>query len=60
VLGDENSRSIIVNMRVGDNWYFTGYKEQNGKFYHWDYYKTFRKLKRLIDHYLSRRDDEED
>jgi len=38
---------VVVNMRVGDKWYLTGYDEIDGKFYAWqllDIINLFRKL----------------
>ena len=32
IAGDENDRVLVVNMRVGDNWFFTEYIILNGKF----------------------------
>jgi len=52
-------RLICINMRVGDNWYFTRYAELNGKCYHWDYYDTLEKLKRFIEHFMSKENDED-
>jgi len=43
----DNLKYVVVNMRVGDKWYITGYDEINGKFYPWhlfDMIKLFRKL----------------
>ena len=53
-------RIITINMRVGDNWFITGYIEDKGKYYHWDYFHTLEKLKRFIEHYLSSEDEEDD
>jgi len=51
---------ITINMRVGDNWFITRYAEHKGKCYHWDYFDTLEKLKRFIEYYLSREDEEDD
>jgi len=41
-------RVISVNMRVGDNWFYTGYGEIKGKCYSWDHYETLEKVKRIL------------
>ncbi|MCL2208966.1 MAG: hypothetical protein FWC19_10110 [Treponema sp.] len=41
-------RVISINMRVGDNWFYTSYGEIKGKFYSWDYYETLEKVKRIL------------
>ena len=33
---------MVVNMRVGDNWFFTGYDEINGSFYNWEVIHTYK------------------
>jgi len=57
-------RFITVNMRVGDNWYITGYNEINGKFISWDLLDIFDKLQKLLayinDKENSSSDDDED
>jgi len=43
----DNLKYVVVNMRVGDKWYITGYDEIEGKFYAWQFLemiKFFRKL----------------
>jgi len=52
-------KSIIINMRVGDNWFFTQYCAIRDKIYTMDYFETLDKLKRFIEKYLSE-DDIED
>jgi len=39
---------IAVNMRVGDNWYITGYDEINGKFYDWHLFDSIEIFRKLI------------
>jgi len=57
-------RYIAVNMRVGDNWYITGYDEINGKFVSWDLLDIFDKLQKLLayinDKENTSSDDEDD
>ena len=53
-------RVIIINMRVGDNWFMTRYAELNGKCYHWDYFEILEKMKRFIENFLSSEKDEYD
>ena len=57
----ENLVNIIcINMRVGDNWFITRYAELKNKCFSWDYFDTLEKLKRLIEYYLSEKQDEDD
>jgi hypothetical protein len=51
-------RFITINMRVGDNWFITGYIENRGKYYSWDYLYTLEKLRKFIEFFPS--EDEED
>jgi hypothetical protein len=32
---------LVVNMRIGDNWFITGYDEIDGKFFNWEFIRTF-------------------
>ncbi|WP_461246806.1 hypothetical protein [Treponema sp. R6D11] len=32
----DNKKFIIINMRVGDDWYVTGYEEEYGEFFSWE------------------------
>ena len=57
---EKKVRTIAINMRVGDNWFITRYAEYKGKCYHWDYFDTLEKLKRIIENYLSSADYEDD
>jgi hypothetical protein len=53
---------LVVNMRVGDNWYITGYDEINGKFINWELIRTYLKATRIaarmINDYYSDTDEE--
>ena len=51
---------ICINMRVGDNWFFTKYLEIKGKCYSWDYLNTLERLKGLIAFFLSSEEDDDD
>jgi len=53
-------RVVCINMRIGDNWYFTRYAELKGKIYPWDYFNTLQKINRLIDSHLSSENDDDD
>ena len=54
----EKSRFIVVNMRVGDKWFITGYDEIKGKFYDWDLIQTYTKAVEIIEKYISSLEDE--
>jgi hypothetical protein len=45
---NENVRIISINMRVGDNWFYTSYGEIKGKCYSWDHFETLEKVKRML------------
>jgi len=55
---------LVVNMRVGDNWYITGYDEINGIFISWDFLNTYsmavNMANNIIDKYNSSSDDTDD
>jgi len=55
-------RIIVINMRVGDNWFITSYAETKGKCFSWDYYETLEKMKRVLNEIENRfkLDDEDD
>ena len=55
----EKTKFIVINMRVGDNWFITGYDEINGVFYNWDIIKTLSKVIDLIKDHFSEDDDAE-
>jgi len=59
---EETVRVISINMRVGDNWFYTSYGEIKGKCYSWDYYTALEKVKRVLKEIEIRYqlDDEED
>jgi len=60
---EKTVRVISINMRVGDNWFYTSYCEIKGKCYSWDYYATLEKVKRVLKEIENRYqldDDEED
>jgi hypothetical protein len=43
----EKVRFVVINMRVGDNWFITGYEEINGKFYNWELIHTYSKAMKI-------------
>jgi len=45
---------IVVNMRVGDNWFITGYEEKNGKFVSWDSIHTYSIAVRMVKDFIKR------
>jgi len=54
VYGKENNRRIVVNMHVGDNWFYTVYREMDGKFIGIDSI-----LKTFYEYYMNKNDDSE-
>jgi len=34
-------KSLVVNMRVGDNWFITGYDEIKGNFFNWELLRIY-------------------
>jgi len=44
----EKSRDFVVNMRVGDKWYYTSYSEINGRIFNNEALKIQRKTLKLI------------
>jgi hypothetical protein len=38
----EGRNFLVVNMRVGDNWFITGYDEINGRFFNWELIRTYK------------------
>ena len=59
---EKKNRVIVINMHVGDNWYFTGYGVIKGRCHSWDYYETLEKFKRILRKLQNKfdLDDEED
>jgi len=55
VFGEEKDRSIVVNMRVADKWFYTDYREVDDKFLGIDF--TFKHLVKLYWKYFN--DDED-
>jgi len=47
---------IVINMHIGDNWFYTRYGAIKDKYYNMDYFVTLEKLKRFIEKYLSEDD----
>ena len=45
----DNLKYVVVNMRVGDKWYITGYDEIEGKFYAWQFLDMIKLLRKLND-----------
>jgi len=54
VLGEENNERIIVNMRLGDKWFFTDYREDEGKFI-----GTDTMIKRMYDYFRAKNEGSE-
>ena len=54
----KKSRYIVVNMRVGNDWFITGYDEIKGDFYNWDLIQTLSRAIELIHDYFSLQDDD--
>ena len=47
----KETRNIVINMRVGDNWFTTGYNDIEGIFYSWDFLDAFKELKKFLGKY---------
>jgi hypothetical protein len=54
---DDKRNFLVVNMRVGDNWYFTGYDEIEGEFINWELIHThaiaYAMAKDMLNNYIS-------
>ena len=51
---DENKkRHIVVNMRVGDNWFITGFEEVDGTFYNWEHLLTTREIYEILKNIMT-------
>jgi len=37
----DNLKSIVINMRVGDNWFITGFDEINGIYLNWEFLRIY-------------------
>ena len=55
VFGDEKERTIVINMRVADKWFYSDYREIGGKFLGTDF--TYKFLVKLYWKYFN--DDED-
>jgi len=56
----DKERFITVNMRVGDNWYVTGYDEINGRFVSWENLRILSMFVDFLEMNNSSYDDDED
>ena len=56
---EKKTKCIVINMRVGDNWFITGYDEIKGVFHNWDFIETLAKAIDLITSNFLKDDDEE-
>jgi len=45
---EKTVRIIVINMKVGDKWFYTSYGETDGKCHSWDYYEMMEKVNRVI------------
>jgi hypothetical protein len=45
---DRKNRNVVVNMRVNDKWFITGFKEIKETFYSWSQLETIRTLNKFI------------
>jgi len=45
----KNIKNFVINMRVGDNWFITGFYVIDGKYYSWDFFDAFEKIKRFLE-----------
>jgi len=56
----DKKRFVAVNMRVGDNWYITGYDEINGKFVSWDFLYTCKMVNKILTYFINKDDSSSD
>jgi len=56
IIGENKERTIVVNMRVADKWFFTDYREFDGEFFGTDF--IFRQLSKFYWKYFDDGDDE--
>jgi len=45
---ERNKKQLIVNMRVGDNWFLTGFDEIKGRFIEWTQIATLEYVRKII------------
>jgi len=51
---------VIVNMRVGDKWYSTGYDEIEGKIYSWDFLNSMSRALNIVRNILNDNDTDDE
>jgi hypothetical protein len=53
-------KSVIVNMRVGDKWFITGYDEIAGRFINWEFYHIYSEVHKIVKYILNESDSSSD
>ena len=56
----DKERIIVVNMRVGDKWYITGYEEIEGEIYSWEFLNSMSKALKIVKRILEENDSSSD
>jgi hypothetical protein len=51
---------VIVNMRVGDKWYITGYDEIEGEIYSWDLLNSLSRALKIVKYILNDNDTDDE
>jgi hypothetical protein len=55
---DRKNKSVVVNMRVNDKWFITGFKEIKGTFYSWSQLETIRTVNEILNKIFQDETDE--
>jgi hypothetical protein len=56
----DKEKSVVVNMRVGDKWYITGYDEVGGRFISWEFFHIYSEAQKIVKHMLNDSDSSPD
>jgi len=44
---------VVINMRVGDKWFITGYDEINNTLFNWDLFNSLSKAVKILEYILN-------
>jgi hypothetical protein len=59
----DKTKVLVINMRVGDSWFITGYDEIEGEFFNWELIRTHtmacQMAKNMLNNYISSVEDAE-
>jgi hypothetical protein len=53
-------KSVVVNMRVGDKWYITGYDERESEFYSWELLHSMSRALKIVKYILNDNDTDDE